>query len=79
MAVLVIEVEVRPALDVVEALARLLLAAKRQDGTVYVRNACTELRQLLDLVGLTLEARGEPEVGKQLGLEEVVLRRDAAP
>lgn len=42
----------RPTLEVVEALARLQLQARRLGCEIKVRDACVELRGLLDLVGL---------------------------
>jgi hypothetical protein len=42
----------RPTLAVVQALARLQLDAKRLGCEIRVRDACTELRGLLDLCGL---------------------------
>ena len=41
-----------PDLGTVEALARLLLAARRAGAHVRLRRPCAELRGLLDLVGL---------------------------
>jgi len=94
-----------PDLWVVDALARLQLAARQVGGSIRLRNPCERLRALLDFVGLSdvfpdvvvdgagafdpeaLEARpalllevgGEPEGGEQLGIEEVVDRRDPSP
>jgi len=76
-----------PDLSVIDALARLHLAARRLGWSVRVPHPCGHLRGLLDLVGLAdvivpdaggsaLEARGEPEGGEQLGVEEVVPPRD---
>lgn len=91
-----------PDLWVVDALARLQLAARQVGGSIRLRNPCDRLRALLDLVGLSevfpdvvtdrsgawgheapgarpalsLEAGGQPEGGEQLGVEEVVDRRD---
>jgi hypothetical protein len=42
----------RPNLEVVQALAQLQLHAKRLGCEIRVRDACIELRGLLDLVGL---------------------------
>jgi hypothetical protein len=94
-----------PDLWVVDALARLQLAAGQVGGSIRLRNPGDRLRALLDFVGLSdvfpdvvidragasapeaheapearpalpLEAAGEPEGGEQLGVEEVVDRRD---
>ena len=77
-----------PDLAVVDALARLQLAARRLGYSIGLRNASAELRGLLDLVGLAdvvrdaaalpLEARWEAEGGKQLRVEEVVQPGDPA-
>jgi hypothetical protein len=42
-----------PDLRVVDALARLQLAARQVGGAIQLRNPCERLRALLDLVGLT--------------------------
>lgn len=73
----------RPDLALVDALARLRLAAGRRHCTVTVRGASPELRGLLDLVGLTdvivvAEPRRQPELGEQLGIDEVVQPGDPA-
>jgi hypothetical protein len=52
----------RPTLEVVEALARLQLHAKRLGCEIKVRDACSELRGLLDLVGLADCVLDAPEV-----------------
>jgi hypothetical protein len=91
-----------PDLWVVDALARLQLAARQVGGSIRLRNPCDRLRALLDFVGLSevfpdvvtdgsgawgheapgarpalsLEVGGQPEGGEQLGVEEVVDRRD---
>jgi hypothetical protein len=65
-----------PDLALVDALARLQLAARRRGLRLRLRGASEELRALLELVGLAdvlaLEAPREPELGEQLGVEEVV-------
>jgi hypothetical protein len=80
-----------PDLSVVDAVARLALAAGRLGWSVRVPNPCGHVRGLLDLVGLTdvvgagaepseesaLEAQREPEGREQLGVQEVVPPRDA--
>lgn len=89
-----------PDLWVVDALARLQLAARQVGGSIRLRNPSDRLRALLDIVGLAevfpdavidagasdpgaearstlpLEAGGQPERGEELGVEEVVDRRD---
>jgi anti-anti-sigma regulatory factor len=86
--VVVVEALECPDLVVVDALARLQLAARRLGYSIRLGNPSAELRALLDLVGLAdvvldaaalpLEARGEPEGGKQLGIEKVVQPGDPA-
>jgi hypothetical protein len=81
-------VGLRPDLALVDALARLQLAAGRLGCSIRLRDPCEELRGLLDLVGLAdvvpdaaalaLEARREAEGGEQLGVEEVVQPGDPA-
>lgn len=44
---------VEPDAGTVEALARMQLVAHRLGGTVLLRNASSELRELLELAGLT--------------------------
>ena len=69
-----------PDLALVEALARLQLRARRRGERLRLRNVSDELRRLLELVGLdevlAVEARREPELGEQLGVDEVVQSRD---
>lgn len=76
-----------PDLVLVEALARLQLAARRLGTSIHLRDAPPELRELLDLVGLAdlivgprqlpLEVGRQPEGGEQLGVEEIVEPGDA--
>jgi hypothetical protein len=70
----------RPDLALVDSLARLQLAARRRGGRLRLRNVTDELRGLLELVGLAdvlaVEPRREPELGEQLGVEEVMQSRD---
>ena len=70
----------RPDLALVDALARLQLDARRRGGRLRLRNATDELRGLLELVGLAdvlaVEPRRQPELGEQLGIEEVMEPRD---
>jgi ABC-type transporter Mla MlaB component len=69
-----------PDLALVEALARLQLGARRRGARLRLRNVSDELRALLELVGLdevlAVEARRQPELGEQLGVDEVVQPRD---
>jgi len=62
----------RPALEVIDELARLRLAAKREGCDVRVSSPC-DLGGVLDGVGLTgsVEVVGQPEGGEQLGVPEV--------
>lgn len=68
--------EERPDLGTVDLLARLALAARRAGCSIQVRGACGELEDLLDLAGLWSEVIGEPEGGKEVGVEEVVVADD---
>ncbi len=73
-------------LSLVDALARMQLAAKRMGCAIRLRNACAELSGLLDLVGLgdvvglaegpSSEAGWEAERLEQVGVEEVVVSDD---
>ena len=69
----------RPDLALVDALARLQLAARRRGWLMRLRGVTIELRGLLELVGLAealgLEARGQPELREQLGIDEVMQSR----
>lgn len=75
-----------PDLALLDALARLQLAARRCGRSIRVRGPCPELCGLLDLVGLTdvieaapasgVEALGQAEGGEELGVEEVVQPHD---
>jgi hypothetical protein len=66
----------RATVDVVNVLARAQLAARRSGRRVRFRNVGDELRGLLELVGLAgvlaVEPRREPELGEELGIDEVV-------
>ena len=48
-------------LSLVDELARLQLAARRLGCAIELRDACPELLDLLDLVGLRVEVGGKPE------------------
>ena len=65
-----------PDLAVVEALARAQLSARRRGTRVRLTNVSESLRGLLELTGLgaalSVEAGGQPELGEQLGVDEVV-------
>ncbi len=66
----------RPDLFMVDELARLQVAARRLGCSIRLRDACTELSGLLDLVGLRVEVGGEAEGGEQASVEEVVMPDD---
>jgi hypothetical protein len=54
----------RPDLAAVDELVRLRLCARRSGHTVELHNPSTELCELLDLAGLSLDDRGEaPPMG----------------
>ena len=74
-----------PNLALIDALARLQLAALRLGCSVRLRDAPGPLRELLDLVGLAgtlgipsvgaalvVEVAGDPERGEQVGIQEAV-------
>jgi hypothetical protein len=67
----VVEVSGPTDLEVLDAIARLALCARRLDVLLEVHGAD---RALVELVGLSevLEVRGQPEPGEQRGVEEVV-------
>jgi hypothetical protein len=71
----------RPGLVLVDALARLQLAACRQGCAIRLRDPSEELCALLEFVGLAdllaVEARRQPELGEQARVEEVVQPGDA--
>ncbi len=73
----------RPDLGLVDEVARLQLAARRLGCSIWLRHACPDLLQLLDLVGLRdevgrppLQVVGEAEGGEEAGVEEVVVPDD---
>ena len=61
-----------PDLATVDALARLHLVARRLGGAIRLHDVCEDLADLLDLVGLGREMRGEAEGGEEVGVEEGV-------
>jgi hypothetical protein len=68
----------RVDLGAVNAVARLQLEARRQGCTVWLRHACPDLIQLLELVGLApvLQVGRQAEGLEQGGVEEVVVPDD---
>ena len=73
-------------LVVLDALARLQLAARRLGWAMAVRNPGAELAGLLELTGLvavaggepaSVEMQGHPEDLEQVGVEEVVVPDDS--
>jgi hypothetical protein len=78
----------RPALALVDELARLQLAARRMGCRIELRGPGADLLALLDLVGLReifrvaplrVEAVGETEDGEQTRIDEVVVPDDPVP
>ncbi len=71
----------RPCLAMVDALARLQLSARRTGCAVRLRDVTPQLRGLLELTGLggvfAVEPGREPELGEELGVQEVVEPGDA--
>ncbi len=71
-----------PDLAVVDELARWQLAARRLGCSIQVREACGELVELLDLLGLSevvgglRQPSGESEGGEQVGIQKVVMPDD---
>jgi hypothetical protein len=65
-----------PDLGMMDALARMQLAARRAGWTIRVGTACPELCELIELSGLAkvlaLEPFGQPEDREELGVQEVV-------
>lgn len=60
----------------VDTLAQLQLRAQRRGWAVRLRDVSPQLRELLQLVGLAgvlgVEPGGKPELGEELGVQEVV-------
>jgi|GEM_PF-1639013 len=71
-----------PDLVLIDLLARVHLATVRSGMALRIRGASPQLRELIELCGLTcvlaLEVRREAELGEQLGVEEVVEPADPA-
>lgn len=58
-----------PALDAVDAVARLMLLARRAGTPVRFSEVATGVRELVELAGVGVEMQWEPEGGEQqLGL-----------
>lgn len=70
--------EDRVDLEAVDALARLQLEARRHGCTLWLRHACPDLIELLELAGLAavLQVSREAEGLEQGGVEEVVVPDD---
>ncbi len=68
----------RVDLQAVDAGARLQLEARRQGCTVWLRDACPDLVDLLELTGLAgvLQVRRQAERLEEAGVEEVVVPDD---
>ena len=68
----------RVDLGVVDTLARLQLHARRQGCQVWLRDACPNLAELVQLVGLAgvLQVSGQAEGFEEGGVEEVVVADD---
>jgi hypothetical protein len=67
----------RPDLGAVDGVARLALLASRVGGHVALVEVSTEMRELLDLVGLAVEVEGQSELGEEpLGIQEPQERID---
>jgi hypothetical protein len=78
----------RPALALVDELARLQLAARRMGCRIELRDPGVDLLAVLELVGLReivpiaplrVEALRETEHGEQPRIDEVVVRDDPVP
>jgi hypothetical protein len=71
-----------PDMVLVDLLARMHLAARRGGMGLRIRDASPRLIELIELCGLSrvlaLEPRRKPELGEELGVEEVVKPADPA-
>jgi hypothetical protein len=68
----VLEEDGQPDLAAVDKVARLALEAVREGGRVVVDEVVPAMLELLELVALPLEVRGQAERGEEaLGVEEV--------
>ena len=65
-----------PDLVLVDALARLQLAARRHGWTLRIPEPSADLVELLELLGLRVELLGEAEGGEEVGVEEAVIPDD---
>ena len=65
-------------LSVIDELARLRLEARRQGCSIWLRQVCPDLVELLQLAGLgdVLQVGGQAEGGEQARVEEVVVPDD---
>ncbi|MGH8884715.1 MAG: hypothetical protein ACRDYX_05990 [Egibacteraceae bacterium] len=73
-------------LSIIDELGRMQLAARRLGCAIRLRDACAELSELLDLVGLgeavpcvaglRLQPGSQAEGSEQVGVEEVVVPDD---
>ena len=70
------DVRTRADLSLVDELARVRLTARRAGYVLVLYDAPDELIELLDLVGLRVEMLGQPELGEQPCVEEVVVPDD---
>jgi hypothetical protein len=60
-----------PDLATVDAVAHMALRAKRAGGGLVLSEVSADLRELLELSGLSVEMQGEPELGKEpFGVQE---------
>ncbi|CAN5900312.1 hypothetical protein BH23ACT2_BH23ACT2_06110 [soil metagenome] len=79
----VLPVGARPDARSLDALCRLQLEARRFGWSIRLRPGCPRLGELVDLAGLAevlglpLQAEGQPEGLEEVGAEEVVVPRDA--
>jgi hypothetical protein len=69
-----------PDLVLIDLLARMHLATRRGGMGLRIRDASPALRELIEFCGLgcvlAVEPRRQPELGEQLGVEEVVQPAD---